>query len=133
MIFNKKQFAVPSFFHTFFSGLAAVITGRSRDIRQRSQWTRQEVGLPQLLREKNGKLKCTVCLACEKKCPTSCIKIIKEKKVLVRFELEWKRCLVCGICEKCCLDNAIHLPSIDQVHVFEGISAEKLDLTQTSS
>ncbi len=67
------------------------------------------------LRDAEGRLKCTACLACQKACPTLAIPFIQgdEKKGRERravgYVWESSRCLFCGLCVEACPFDAIVL------------------------
>ena len=56
---------------------------------------------------------CTACLACERACPISCIKIevVKDtetkKRYLTRFDIDIAKCMYCGLCVEPCPSGAI--------------------------
>ena len=67
-----------------------------------------------LLKDEQGEIKCVVCLACEKICPTQVITIEKGKKegrkmpFPVRYDFEMERCIFCEFCvESCGFDSII--------------------------
>lgn len=63
---------------------------------------------------------CTACLACERACPISCIKIdaAKDKEtrrlVMSRFDIDIAKCMFCGLCSEPCPTGAIsHTPHFE--------------------
>ncbi|NVN90261.1 MAG: NADH-quinone oxidoreductase subunit I [Desulfuromonadales bacterium] len=61
----------------------------------------------------SGTHRCIVCMMCEMDCPSSCIKVIGEKregfkgKVLTGYQLDFSRCSLCGICVEVCPTSAL--------------------------
>lgn len=69
-------------------------------------------GVPVLLSDESGQLKCVVCELCEKICPVHIIEIkwhrdAERKKVLDEFNLDASRCMFCGLCAEVCPAEAI--------------------------
>lgn len=69
-------------------------------------------GIPVLLSNEQGELKCIVCELCEKACPVHIIEIkwhrdADRKKVLDEFNLDASRCMLCGLCAEVCPAEAI--------------------------
>jgi formate hydrogenlyase subunit 6/NADH:ubiquinone oxidoreductase subunit I len=63
---------------------------------------------------------CTACLACERACPISCIKIDQKKDpetrrlVMSRFDIDIAKCMFCGLCSEPCPTSAIaHTPHFE--------------------
>jgi NADH-quinone oxidoreductase subunit I len=64
--------------------------------------------------QETGQLNCTVCMLCERACPSSAIKIEfekdeKNKRVLKDFIVDFTICCFCGLCEDACNFAAIKL------------------------
>lgn len=63
--------------------------------------------------DKTGEPKCIACGTCARACPSSCIKVLSEKKEgekkksLTAFNLDFTRCSLCGICVESCPLGAI--------------------------
>lgn len=74
-------------------------------------------GLPVLVRDETGRVKCVACQLCEFVCPPQAIRIRAEElptgnnveKTPERFDLNVLRCIFCGFCEEVCPENAIFL------------------------
>lgn len=76
-------------------------------------------GIPVLLSDEEGNLKCVACELCAKACPVGIIEIIyhrgegeKGKKVLDGFNLDASRCMLCGLCAEACPFEAIAMSDI---------------------
>lgn len=58
--------------------------------------------------EKTGQPKCIVCMACQRACPSGCIKLDGVKpegatrKVLTSYTLNFTTCSLCGLCVESC-------------------------------
>jgi NADH-quinone oxidoreductase subunit I len=91
-------------------------------------------GRLQHLRDEEGRLKCTACLACQKACPTNALPTIegddkkgKEKRAKT-YVWDAGRCLFCGYCVEACPFHAIRMTqaysvvgeSRDDLHVGLG-------------
>jgi NADH-quinone oxidoreductase subunit I len=93
----------------FFSPVATVQYPREKNIIPDAY--RGHVVL--VLNEKTGEPKCIACGNCERSCPSSCIKIMSEKKegekkkTLTSFSLDFTKCSLCGICVESCPLGAI--------------------------
>ena len=68
---------------------------------------------------------CTACLACERACPISCIKIDAEKDketrrlVMSRFDIDIAKCMFCGLCSEPCPTGAIaHTPHFEASNAY---------------
>lgn len=59
-----------------------------------------------LIRPKADNETCIRCGICERYCPTACITVDKEKKVL---EFDWDYCKGCGICANECPRKALEM------------------------
>jgi len=73
-------------------------------------------GVPSLVRDENGRIKCVACQLCEFVCPPEAIKIVpgeypdsSVEKYPARFDLNMLRCIYCGLCEEVCPEQAIFL------------------------
>jgi NADH-quinone oxidoreductase subunit I/NAD(P)H-quinone oxidoreductase subunit I len=74
---------------------------------------------------------CTGCLACEKACPITCIKIAVEKdpnnpkvRQMTQFDLDEAKCMFCGLCVEPCPTGAIQ-----HTREFEGSVIDLRNLT----
>jgi len=72
-------------------------------------------GRLQHLRDEEGRLKCTACLACQKACPTLALPTIegddkkgKEKRAKT-YVWDSGRCLFCGYCVEACPFDALRM------------------------
>lgn len=63
--------------------------------------------------EATGKPKCIVCMACQRACPSSCIKLDGVKaegaprKSLTSYTLDYTTCSLCGLCVESCNFGAL--------------------------
>lgn len=69
-------------------------------------------GLPVLLSDAEGNLKCVSCELCAKACPVNCIEIQShrgpdKKKVLDVYNLDSTWCMYCGFCVEACPFDAL--------------------------
>lgn len=95
------------------------------------RWTMPERsrGIVVLLSDQEtGELNCTVCLLCERACPTGAIKINSEKdeknkRQLVDFVVDNSLCCFCGLCEESCNFAAIKMAT-----KYEFSTVDKSDL-----
>lgn len=61
-----------------------------------------------------GKPKCVVCMACQRACPSGCIKLDGAKaegaprKSLTSYTLNFTTCSLCGLCVESCSFDALH-------------------------
>ncbi len=61
----------------------------------------------------NGQPKCIVCMACQRACPSGCIKLDGEKregaarKSLSSYTLNFTTCSLCGLCVESCAFDAL--------------------------
>jgi len=81
---------------------------------QSLQMTSRYRGHIDLIRdEATGKPKCVVCLACQRACPSGCIKLDGAKaegaarKSLTSYELDFTTCSLCGLCVESCNFGAL--------------------------
>ena len=72
-------------------------------------------GLPALVRDQAGRVKCVACFLCEYVCPPKAIHIeAREIETGVEkgpqvFDINMLRCIMCGYCEEVCPEQAIFL------------------------
>lgn len=69
-------------------------------------------GLPVLLSDAEGNLKCVSCELCAKACPVNCIEIQSyrgpdRKKILDVYNLDSTWCMYCGLCVEACPFDAL--------------------------
>ncbi len=81
-------------------------------------------GIPVLLSDENGELKCVVCELCEKICPVHIIEIkwhrgAERKKVLDEFNLDASRCMYCGLCAEVCPAEAIAMSDLYELAEYD--------------
>ena len=76
-------------------------------------------GVPALVRDESGRIKCVACQLCEFVCPPEAIKIVAAEfpgsnveKYPARFDLNMLRCIYCGMCEEACPEEAIFLSDV---------------------
>lgn len=80
-------------------------------------WTLPENyrGLPALVRDDEGRVKCVACFLCEYVCPPKAIRIEAQEietgveKGPKVFDINMLRCIMCGYCEEVCPEQAIFL------------------------
>lgn len=91
-------------------------------------------GVPTLVKDPNGRVKCVSCQLCEFVCPPKAIRItpgdIPEdsatahvEKAPQAFDINMLRCIYCGLCQEVCPEEAIFLQDIYSV---TGTSREEL-------
>lgn len=73
-------------------------------------------GNPRLLRDEQGRVKCTACHLCATACPAACIHITAaaapwedRERYPERFEIDLGRCIFCGYCADACPEEALAL------------------------
>lgn len=74
-------------------------------------------GLPSLVKDDEGRVKCVACQMCEWVCPPEAIRIVPQQlpgdnpieKGPKEFDLDTLRCIFCGLCEEACPEEAIFL------------------------
>ncbi len=70
-------------------------------------------GIPVLLSDPDGELKCTSCMQCVRACPVQCIELQSHKekgrklKVLDVYNLDATWCMYCGLCVEACPFDAL--------------------------
>jgi NADH-quinone oxidoreductase subunit I len=77
-------------------------------------------GVPVLVSDQDGRMKCVACQLCEFVCPPEAIKITADElpaesnveKYPARFDLNMLRCIFCGMCEEACPEEAIFMSRI---------------------
>lgn len=76
-------------------------------------------GIPALVTDEAGRIKCVACQLCEFVCPPEAIKIVpgeypdsNVEKYPARFDLNMLRCIYCGLCEEACPEEAIFLSTV---------------------
>ncbi len=87
-------------------------------------------GIPVLVRDDEGRMKCVACQLCEFVCPPEAIKIVpgefpdsNVEKYPVRFDLNMLRCIYCGLCEEACPEEAIFMSDIPALVVSSRAQA----------
>jgi NADH-quinone oxidoreductase subunit I len=77
-------------------------------------------GVPVLVKDPEGRVKCVACQLCEFVCPPKAIRIIPGERDAIRpdgnvekepkeFEIDMLRCIYCGLCQEACPEEAIFL------------------------
>ena len=73
-------------------------------------------GIPALVKDQEGRVKCVACFLCQWVCPPRAITIkareldgSKVEKGPEEFEINMLRCIMCGYCEEVCPEEAIFL------------------------
>lgn len=76
-------------------------------------------GIPALVTDEDGRIKCVACQLCEFVCPPEAIKIVpgefsdsNVEKYPARFDLNMLRCIYCGLCEEACPEQAIFMSDV---------------------
>jgi NADH-quinone oxidoreductase subunit I len=91
-------------------------------------------GVPTLVRDPEGRVKCVACQLCEFVCPPKAIRVIPGERPADRFDanvekepqdfiIDMLRCIYCGFCEEVCPEEAIFLKNDFAV---AGYSREEL-------
>ncbi len=91
-------------------------------------------GVPTLVKDPNGRVKCVSCQLCEFVCPPKAIRItpseIDEERETAHvekephdFEINMLRCIYCGLCQEVCPEEAIFL---QDTYSVSGLSREEL-------
>jgi len=74
-------------------------------------------GIPVLVSDQTGRIKCVACQLCQFVCPPEAITIearelsTNVEKGPERFDINMLRCIMCGYCEEVCPEEAIFLSS----------------------
>ena len=82
---------------------------------ERSQMPEAYRGLPALVKDDGGRVKCVACFLCEYVCPPKAIRIeageieTGVEKGPKTFDINMLRCIMCGYCEEVCPEQAIFL------------------------
>ena len=72
-------------------------------------------GIPVLVKDQEGRIKCVACQLCQFVCPPEAITIeareigTNVEKGPERFDINMLRCIMCGYCEEVCPEQAIFL------------------------
>ncbi len=95
-----------------------------------------------MLKDDNGKDKCTACTLCEKTCPNGCIKITstmvttaegKKKRLLVDYQYDLGLCMFCQLCTNACNFGAIRFVKDFENSVFSrGTLVQHLNTAPTA-
>ena len=86
-------------------------------------------GLPALVRDDDGRIKCVACFLCEYVCPPKAIHIEAQEiatgveKGPRVFDINMLRCIMCGYCEEVCPEQAIFLT---REYSTVGVSREQM-------
>ncbi|MDA0576905.1 MAG: NADH-quinone oxidoreductase subunit I [Verrucomicrobia bacterium] len=94
-------------------------------------------GVPTLVRDPDGRVKCVACQLCEFVCPPKAIRILPASRDAVRpdgnvekepevFEIDMLRCIYCGLCEEACPEEAIFLRKDFAVTGYTRSNKQKL-------
>lgn len=81
--------------------------------------------------EKTNQPKCIVCMACQRACPSGCIKLDGAKaegaprKALTSYTLDFTTCSLCGLCVESCRFDALKFS-----HDYNLASQRKEDYSQ---
>ncbi|HZI93855.1 MAG TPA: NADH-quinone oxidoreductase subunit I [Patescibacteria group bacterium] len=87
-------------------------------------------GVPALVKDQEGRVKCVACYLCQFVCPPKAITIVagempgnKVEKFPAEFDINMLRCIYCGMCEEVCPEQAIFLTG-----TYEVAGAKRTDL-----
>ena len=91
-------------------------------------------GVPTLVKDPNGRVKCVSCQLCEFVCPPKAIRITPSaicpnepnshvEKTPAEFEINMLRCIYCGLCQEVCPEEAIFLKD---TYSLSGYSRQEL-------
>ena len=83
-------------------------------------------GVPTLVKDPEGRVKCVSCQLCEFVCPPKAIRIqpgeipadastAHVEKAPQAFEIDMLRCIYCGLCQEVCPEEAIFLQNVFSV------------------
>lgn len=80
-------------------------------------------GAQQLVKDKEGRLKCVACNLCATVCPVGCIRVEAEednehRKYPKAFVIDLGRCIFCGMCEQACPKEAIRMTGKYELAVY---------------
>lgn len=98
-------------------------------------------GVPRLLNDADGRLRCTACALCAAACPSACIHIeagpppglapedesTSDRRWPARFDLDLGRCLLCGLCQAACPEEAIALMTAVRLPIGTSPTDIRLD------
>jgi NADH-quinone oxidoreductase subunit I len=123
--------------------MLARFTGRRRPLNHLTYaaQTQDLRGVPQLLRNPDGAIRCVACSLCAGACPAQCIVVeagalqpqqdLQERgRQPLRFDLDLGKCLFCGLCEAACPEAAISLsaPTSLKIGLMTGAAPGELQL-----
>lgn len=91
-------------------------------------------GVPTLVKDPNGRVKCVACQLCEFVCPPKAIRIEPKEipgsdenanveKTPREFDIDMLRCIYCGYCQEVCPEEAIFLQND---YSLTGLTREEL-------
>ncbi len=86
-------------------------------------------GLPALVKDDTGRVKCVACFLCEYVCPPKAIHIEAQEitsgveKGPKVFDINMLRCIMCGYCEEVCPEQAIFLT---KEYTTVGVSRQEM-------
>lgn len=95
-------------------------------------------GVPTLVKDPNGRIKCVACQLCEFVCPPKAIRIkpmeipresedANVEKMPREFDIDMLRCIYCGLCEEVCPEQAIFLQN---TYSLNGLTRSELVLNK---